>query len=97
MGGSIRYRPESLKRYVSNRVKWLINGKQRTTLPSLNDGFIDRRSLMALHYHKLLYEFTITCYMGYKGVSLLLSERRWTQAESIKAFQFSVLLNIKKK
>lgn len=45
---SIRCRPESLKRYVSIRVKWLINGKQRTTLAPFNGGFIDRRSLKTI-------------------------------------------------
>lgn len=44
---SIRCRPESLKRYMSICVKWLINGKQRAyyTFASLNGRFIDRRSL----------------------------------------------------
>lgn len=48
---SIRCRPESLKRYMSICVKWLINGKQRAcyTFAPLNGRFIDRRSLRALN------------------------------------------------
>jgi hypothetical protein len=60
-----RCRPESLKRYVSIHVKWLINGKQRTPRRSTADLSIGGRlepSIPGIEKAsaKLRYEFTVT-------------------------------------
>lgn len=65
-GDSIRYRPESLKRYVSIRVKWLINGKQRTTLTTLNGGFIDRRSVRTFKFRVVFTNYSANLQLFYK-------------------------------